>query len=90
VLLALGGVAAGTDDPRAIADEIVELSRDGEPCGSFAECLPLVTAGEDVDYQGLTAFDFNDDGEPDRGAYELWQFEGAAITVLSTTVVESE
>lgn len=90
VLVALGAVAAGSDDPRAVADELVELSRDGTPCITFAECAPLVAAGTDIDYQGLTAFDLNDDGEPDRGAYELWEFQGPTITVLSTQVVESE
>lgn len=51
-VLALAAAVAGTDDSRAIADEIVGVTREGEPCETVAACLELVAAGEDIDYGG--------------------------------------
>ena len=90
VLLALGAVAADTDDPQAIAEEIVGLTTEGTTCTAFAECRDLLEQGEDIDYEGLSFSALDDLGEPSEGVYELWQFEGPAITVLSTEVVRSE
>ncbi len=87
IVVALGAVAAGSDDPRAIADEINEISRDGTVCGDFAECAGLLAEGEDIDYEGLTSFDFDDEGETSRGVYEVFEYEGGALSTLDTVVV---
>lgn len=90
ILVALGAVAAGTDDPRAIADEINEISRGGTACGDFAECAGLLAEGEDIDYEGITSFDFNDLGEPDRGVYEVFEYEGGDLSTLDRVVIGEE
>ncbi len=57
---------AGTD----IAANINSITKDGTKCTSFAECLPLVKAGTDIDYDGITgALNFSDAGEPATGSY---------------------
>ncbi|RRQ27686.1 amino acid ABC transporter substrate-binding protein [Rhodococcus sp. Eu-32] len=57
---------AGTD----IAANINSVTKDGEKCTSFAQCLPLVQAGTDIDYDGITgALNFSDSGEPATGSY---------------------
>ena len=57
---------AGTD----IAANINSVTKDGTKCTSFAECLPLVKAGTDIDYDGITgALNFSDGGEPATGSY---------------------
>ena len=55
---------AGTD----IAANINSVTEGGTKCTSYVECLPLVKAGTDIDYDGITGeLDFNDSGEPSIG-----------------------
>ncbi|AYJ49923.1 ABC transporter substrate-binding protein [Rhodococcus sp. P1Y] len=57
---------AGTD----IAANINSVTKDGEKCTTYAQCLPLVQAGTDIDYDGVTgALNFSDAGEPATGSY---------------------
>ena len=57
---------AGTD----IAANINSVTEGGTKCTSYVECLPLVKAGTDIDYDGITGeLDFNDSGEPSIGSY---------------------
>jgi neutral amino acid transport system substrate-binding protein len=57
---------AGTD----IAATINSVTKDGEKCTTYAECLPLVQAGTDIDYDGVTGvLNFADAGEPATGSY---------------------
>ena len=86
-VLALGAVAAGTDDPRSIAAEVVETTRDGTPCTTFEECSTLLEEGEDIDYEGVTSFDFSDDGEPNRGEYDVFEFVEGEISVTDTVTM---
>ncbi|MGA9870168.1 MAG: ABC transporter substrate-binding protein [Rhodococcus sp. (in: high G+C Gram-positive bacteria)] len=57
---------AGTD----IAANINSVTKEGEKCTTFAQCLPLLQAGTDVDYDGVTGeLNFTDGGEPATGSY---------------------
>ncbi|AMY19275.1 amino acid/amide ABC transporter substrate-binding protein, HAAT family [Rhodococcoides kroppenstedtii] len=57
---------AGTD----IAANINSVTKDGQKCTSYQECLPLVQAGTDIDYDGVTGeLAFTDSGEPGVGSY---------------------
>ncbi|MEA1794921.1 ABC transporter substrate-binding protein [Rhodococcus qingshengii] len=62
---------AGTD----IAANINSVTEGGTKCTSYVECLPLVKAGTDIDYDGITGeLDFNDSGEPSIGSYGKLEF----------------
>ncbi|MGM5066643.1 ABC transporter substrate-binding protein [Rhodococcus qingshengii] len=62
---------AGTD----IAANINSVTEGGTKCKSYVECLPLVKAGTDIDYDGITGeLDFNDSGEPSIGSYGKLKF----------------
>ncbi|MDI9903046.1 ABC transporter substrate-binding protein [Rhodococcus sp. IEGM 1409] len=62
---------AGTD----IAANINSVTEGGTKCTSYVECLPLVKAGTDIDYDGITGeLDFNDSGEPSIGSYGKLKF----------------
>ncbi len=87
VSIALGAVVAGTDDPEAIAKTLQDVTSGGEKCSSFEECLPMAEAGDDFDYDGITGFDYNADGEPAQGSYEVWQFQNGDIEVINSEVV---
>lgn len=90
VATALAAVSAGTDDPRAIADALPDVTREGTKCFDFAECLALIDAGDDIDYDGVTGFDFDDEGETAFATYDLWEFTDGAISVLDTVTITAE
>lgn len=83
-IIALAAVAADSDDPSVFVDEMVEVTREGTECTDFAECSELLADGEDIDYQGATNPDFTEDGEPDRGLYEVWAFEDGELVTVET------
>ena len=71
ILIALAAQAAG-DDGSAHAGEIVNVSKGGTKCGTYAECLALIEAGTDVDYEGVSGpTDMSGNGEPIIGSYAV-------------------
>jgi branched-chain amino acid transport system substrate-binding protein len=79
MLIALAAQSAGSDDPEAIKDAILEVSSGGTKCQTFADCLALLEAGEDIDYDGASgAVDLSDVGEPTNGVYDVWAYQADA------------
>lgn len=85
---ALAAAIAGTDEPGSVAAEIVELTREGETCTLPADCLELIDAGSDIDYDGAAGpLDFVDIGEPGAGAYDTWTFDAeGAVEVIEESI----
>ncbi len=76
ILLALAAQAAGTDDPAKIKDEVVNVSRDGEKCQTYKDCLALLEDGTDINYEGASGpVDLTDIGEPNVGSYDVWAYD---------------
>ncbi len=76
VLVALGAVAAGTDDATAIAPLLNDLTKDGEKCNNFADCKALIEAGTDIDYDGVSGpLEFGDAGEPTQASILILEFD---------------
>ena len=74
VMIALAAEFAKTDGS-ALAGEIVNVSREGEACTTYAECLPLAQAGTDLNYEGVSGpNDLNGNGEPLTGTYGVLHF----------------
>lgn len=74
-LIGLGAVAAETDDPAQIKEQIVGLTKDGEKCESFGDCKSLLEEGTDIDYDGVSGpLEFNDIGEPTVATYRVYSF----------------
>jgi neutral amino acid transport system substrate-binding protein len=62
---------AGTD----IASAINGVTKDGTKCTTYADCLKLISAGTDIDYDGVTGtLDFTAAGEPGKGSYGVLTF----------------
>lgn len=77
VITSLAAVVANSDDPVIIAAEINGITRDGEKCTDFASCLAIITAGGDVDYDGLGGpYQFVDAGEPAAASYRIATYDG--------------
>ncbi len=71
VIIALAATAAG-DDGSAHAAEIVNVTKDGEECTTYADCVALLTAGTDIDYTGVSGpTDMSGNGEPIIGSYSV-------------------
>lgn len=63
-LLALAAHQAGSDEPAAIASQLVSVSRGGTACRSFRSCLDLLAEQRNIDYDGyggLVRLDANGD-----------------------------
>ena len=68
MMSALAAIAAGDDNGKAIAKEIINVSKDGTECTAFEECSQLVEDGEDIDYEGKSGpADLNDTGSAQQG-----------------------
>jgi len=71
IIVALAAQVAG-DDGAAHAAEIVNVSKEGEQCSTFADCMALIEAGTDIDYEGVSGpTDMSGNGEPIIGSYAV-------------------
>ncbi len=75
VLTALAAQAAGNDSGQAIAGKLVEVSKEGEKCTSFSDCLKLLEAGTDIDYDGQSGpVEFGDKGDPSEATIGIYEY----------------
>jgi ABC-type branched-subunit amino acid transport system substrate-binding protein len=75
MLIALAAEAAGDDDGLALSKEIINVSRDGTACTTYADCLELVKAGEDINYEGVSGpVDLNDTGSVSKATIGIQEY----------------
>ncbi|HTN78969.1 MAG TPA: ABC transporter substrate-binding protein [Acidimicrobiales bacterium] len=75
VILALAAQATRSDDPSVIRDEIVNVTRGGVTCRTFADCKHLLDLGRNIDYDGASGpLDLTDIGDPSRGTYDVFVY----------------
>ena len=75
VLAALAATAAGSDNGEAVASELINVSRDGEKCTEYAECVQMIEDGADIDYEGVSGpTDMNDFGSPSKATIGIFQY----------------
>ncbi|TMR21204.1 amino acid ABC transporter substrate-binding protein [Nonomuraea turkmeniaca] len=74
-LIALAAEAAKSDAGTDIATKLGEVSKGGEKCKSFKECVDLLKAGKDIDYDGVSGpVEFNDAGDPAVATIGIYQY----------------
>ncbi|MEV0228846.1 ABC transporter substrate-binding protein [Nonomuraea sp. NPDC050786] len=74
-LLALAAEAAKSDAGVDIAAKLAEVSKGGEKCKSFKECVDLLKAGKDIDYEGVSGpVEFNEAGDPAVATIGIYQY----------------
>ncbi|MEO3803986.1 ABC transporter substrate-binding protein [Nonomuraea sp. B1E8] len=74
-LIALAAEAAKSDAGADIAAKLAEVSKDGEKCKNFKECVDLLKAGKDIDYDGVSGpVEFNDAGDPAVATIGIYQY----------------
>jgi ABC-type branched-subunit amino acid transport system substrate-binding protein len=77
MLIALAAEAAGDDAGLALSKEIINVSREGTKCSTYADCLELLKSGEDIDYEGISGpADLNDSGSVSKATIGI-QLYGA-------------
>lgn len=75
MLLALAAVAAESSEPADMAAELVGISKDGEKCTTFEDCVSLLEDGEDIDYDGVSGpIEFSDAGDPQTATIGVFQY----------------
>ncbi|GAA3658163.1 ABC transporter substrate-binding protein [Nonomuraea antimicrobica] len=74
-LIALAAEAAKDDTGKSIAAKLAEVSKGGEKCKSFKECVDLLKAGTDIDYDGISGpVEFDDNGDPSVATIGVYQY----------------
>jgi ABC-type branched-subunit amino acid transport system substrate-binding protein len=74
IISALAVEKAGTDGS-TYAEEINGITREGEKCTTYADCLALVKDGKDIDYDGASGpLEFSGNGEPTQASYGILEF----------------
>ena len=74
IITALAAEEAQTDGA-ALSDKINGITRGGEKCTTYADCLALIKAGTDVDYDGASGpLEFSGNGEPTEASYGILEF----------------
>ncbi|GAB3358370.1 ABC transporter substrate-binding protein [Modestobacter lapidis] len=87
ITIALSALQAGSDAPGDIARAMQSVTRDGEECGTFADCAELIAAGTDIDYNGVSGpLDFTDVGEPEIGLFDVVRFDETGTPQIVRTV----
>lgn len=76
VLVALAAQKAACADGPAIAAELANVAGNGgEKCTTYADCLALIDAGTEIDYDGVTGpLDFNQYGDPATATIQVNEF----------------
>ena len=78
LLIALAAQAAGSDDPAKIKGKMLEVSKGGTKCQTYAACLALLKQGKDIDYDGASGpVDLDSNHEPTVGVYDVWSYDAA-------------
>jgi ABC-type branched-subunit amino acid transport system substrate-binding protein len=74
VTITLAAQIAGSDGVE-LAREINGVTAGGQKCTTYKDCLDLVKAGTDIDYDGVSGpMEFAGNGEPTLGNYGLLEF----------------
>ena len=75
IMSALAAEAAENDSGEAIASELINISRDGEECTTYADCVKLIKDGTDIDYNGVSGpVDLNDTGSPSKATIGIFEY----------------
>jgi len=76
IVIALAAEAAGSVEGTAIAENMQAVTTEGEKCTTFADCVELIRAGEDIDYDGVSGpIEFDENGDPTEAFIGIYEYE---------------
>lgn len=77
IIVALAAEMARSTAPAVIAKKINDVTRNGQKCFSFSECLEVIFSGGDPDYDGVGGqYEFVDVGEPSVANVRIMTYDG--------------
>jgi branched-chain amino acid transport system substrate-binding protein len=75
ITIALAAIAADSDAGTDIGAALPDVTREGEKCTTFADCVALLDAGEDIDYDGVSGpIELSDAGDPTEATIGIFQY----------------
>ncbi len=75
VLAALAAMQGGSPDSDTIRDNLQSVSAEGTKCTAVADCIELLDAGEDIDYDGVSGpVTFSEQGDPTEAYIGIYQY----------------
>lgn len=75
MLIALAADMAKSDSPSAFSKDIIKVSAGGEKCTTYKDCLALLKAGKDIDYDGVSGpVDLGANGSPTKATIGIFQY----------------
>jgi len=88
IVTALAAIIAGSDDGVAVGAEINDVTRGGEKCTTFADCVALIEGGTtDIDYDGVSGpLEFIDAGEPSTASILILEFDETGTIQVAGSV----
>jgi branched-chain amino acid transport system substrate-binding protein len=76
VITALAAAIAGTDQPAAIAKQINDVTKGGEKCLNFRDCMTLVKDRKNIAYVGPSGpLEFSVSGEPSSATFIIGEIQ---------------
>lgn len=85
VTVALAADEAKSNDASKIKEHMIDVTKGGTKCTSYAACKALVDKGTNIDYQGASGpLDFDANGEPGSASIEIWQFKNGKLGTVKT------
>jgi branched-chain amino acid transport system substrate-binding protein len=92
ILCYLASVAAGSTDGQEMADALQDITGPGGDSYTWEQLPEAVEAlqnGDDIDYLGAAGeIDLDDNGDPTKGVYDVYQVKGGEITPTRQVDVE--
>ncbi|GAA0741894.1 ABC transporter substrate-binding protein [Dactylosporangium roseum] len=75
ILAALAAEEARSDNPAEIAKHLITVSKDGEKCTDYKQCLDLLKAGKNIDFDGRSGpISFNEAGDPAEATIGVYTY----------------
>ena len=89
VVLSLATAVLDAGDADTLAEAAIDVTGDGVPCTSYVDCLENLTAGDDIDYDGVSGqIALDDNGDPTFARYTSARLEGGEITDIESADVD--
>jgi ABC-type branched-subunit amino acid transport system substrate-binding protein len=77
MLAALAAIVAGSDNGRAVARSIGDVSAGGIKCLNLSECRGVLRTQDDIDYDGVSGpVNLTAEGDPDRAHFGVYRYNG--------------
>ena len=88
VVMVLAAVAAQSVDPSVYSAEVNDVTRGGEKCFDISQCLDMLLAGKDIDYDGPSGpLEFDENGEPSQGVYDILEYDSGGVPTRTRSIL---